>query len=224
MKAAETRYWRDFFGARADEAKPHHVRIGQASAAIARMIETAVRARIGAVSGLRLLDAGCGDGQITAPTAGGNAVVGLDFSPPMLCLARRRGLVPVCADLTALPFAPDSFDIAVCAEAMTCLPQPLDALDGLARAVKPGGRLIVTGLNAGSPLRRLARGLLRALHVRQPELIDPEDCLRALRGSGLQTAPVQWLAPYLGGALGRSGRLDRLLATNFLIEATKPVA
>ena len=224
MKGAETRYWRDFFGARADEAKPHHVRIGHASAAIARMVETAVRARIGTVSGLRLLDAGCGDGQITAPIAADNAVVGIDFSPPMLRLARRRGLVPVCADLTALPFAPDGFDIVICAEAMTCLPQPLDALDELARVLRPGGRLIVTGLNAGSPIRRLARGLLRALRVTQPQLVDPEDCRRVLHRHGLQTEPVQWLAPYLGGALGRSAKLDRLLATNFLIEATKPPA
>ena len=139
-------------------------------------------------------------------------------------VARRRGLVPVCADLTALPFAPGSFDVAVCAEAMTCLPRPLDALDGLARVLRPGGRLIVTGLNAGSPVRRAARGLLRALRVTQPQLVDPEDCQRVLGRHGLQIEPVQWMAPYLKSVLGRCAKLDRLLATNFLIEATKPPA
>src|SRR5687768_3463845 len=51
----------------------------------------ALVAACGDVFGLRVLDVGCGTGRHTLPIAEmGANVVGLDFSPEMLAVARRR--------------------------------------------------------------------------------------------------------------------------------------
>lgn len=91
----------------------------------------------------RVLDVGCGEGQIARLLAGaGASVVGVDPTRNLLHAAVARGGGPsyVRATSEALPFADASFDAAV-----VCLvAEHIDALDEtlgeLARVIRPGGR------------------------------------------------------------------------------------
>jgi len=91
----------------------------------------------------RVLDVGCGDGQIARMLAGaGAAVCGIDPTWNQIRVATERGGGPAYLRAAAdgLPFAEASFDAAV-----ACLVfEHIDALDAaigeVARVVRPGGR------------------------------------------------------------------------------------
>lgn len=104
---------------------------------------------LGNVSGLAVLDAGCGSGigaQMLA-RAGGK-ITGIDASPEMLKLAktRCRGLdvTFVHADLSQpLDFLSDtSFDKIISSLTFDYLPDLAPVFSELARLVKPGGTLV----------------------------------------------------------------------------------
>jgi len=93
-----------------------------------------------------VLSAGCGAGD--APlVAGGERGVGLDCSREQLTRARASlPAVLVQGDLTALPFAADSFDAV--AALYSLIHVPLDehrpVLEEFARVLRPGSTLLVT--------------------------------------------------------------------------------
>lgn len=95
----------------------------------------------------RALDAACGTGRHAARLAAlGHQVVGVDGSEAMLAVARPK-LPHVefrVGSLTALPIEDASFDLATCALALTHLEDPTPAIVELARAVRPGGRIILS--------------------------------------------------------------------------------
>jgi SAM-dependent methyltransferase len=98
----------------------------------------------------RVLDLGCGEGQIArlaaaGPAGGTGAVVGVDAAAAQVAEAARRGGGPRYARSRAerLPFRAGAFDAAV-----TCLVlehlSDLDAAVGeVARVLAPGGRFVV---------------------------------------------------------------------------------
>jgi SAM-dependent methyltransferase len=64
-----------------------------------------------AKKGDRVLDLGCGDGQLTARISATGAVVsGVDASPEMVAAARSRGVGSTVAQAESLPFADGEFD------------------------------------------------------------------------------------------------------------------
>ena len=99
------------------------------------------------VRGCLILDAGCGNGQLTeALTRLGATVVGLDMSSSILGAesARRSSDVHfVGGDLLAPPFPADSFDIAVSNGVLHHSPSTERAFHRVARLVKPGGLFYV---------------------------------------------------------------------------------
>jgi ubiquinone/menaquinone biosynthesis C-methylase UbiE len=96
----------------------------------------------------RVLDLGCGTGQLAHRLAAGRdvAVYGCDFSPGMLAQASRRdGAVRwVRGDAGRLPFRAGAFDAVVSTEAFHWFPDQPAALREIARVLQPGGRLLLT--------------------------------------------------------------------------------
>jgi ubiquinone/menaquinone biosynthesis C-methylase UbiE len=112
-----------------------------------RVEEPVVRALVDRVPPGRALDAACGTGRHTAYLASrGHRVAGVDATPAMLEKARAR--VPSAdlrlGDLAALPFEDGAFDLAVCALALSHLPDIAPAIAELARVMRPGGTLVVS--------------------------------------------------------------------------------
>ena len=98
------------------------------------------------LAGHSLLDAGCGGGRYAIPAAkaGAARVLGLDFSEPMLELAREKpaaeGVAERCefvnADLLSHPLPEKSFDYAIAIGFFDYQADPEPALRALARAAR----------------------------------------------------------------------------------------
>ncbi|GAA0423312.1 class I SAM-dependent methyltransferase [Leifsonia naganoensis] len=103
----------------------------------------------GDVTGLRVLDAGCGSGPIYADLrAGGAIVTGIDSSAGMVEQAALRlghDADLVVADIgETLPFDDSIFDLVVASQALHYLREWEPTLVEFRRILKPGGRLIVS--------------------------------------------------------------------------------
>jgi len=98
---------------------------------------------LAAQPGERILDLGCGDGQLTRRIAATGAVVtGVDASPQMVAAACSRGIVAVEAAAESLPHADTSFD-AVFSNATLHWIRDQDAMMAeVRRVLKPGGRFV----------------------------------------------------------------------------------
>ncbi len=103
----------------------------------------------GLKSGGAALDVACGSGKLTAELAriagGGGRVVGLDFSPEMLDIARRNhpGIEFLEGDALKLPFEDGSFDAVTIAFGLRNLADPVLGLREMVRVLKPAGRAVV---------------------------------------------------------------------------------
>jgi demethylmenaquinone methyltransferase/2-methoxy-6-polyprenyl-1,4-benzoquinol methylase len=111
------------------------------------------------------LDVACGSGKLTAElarNAGPNGrVVGLDFSPQMLEIARREhpGIEFIEGDALKLPFADATFDASTIAFGLRNLADPILGLREMLRVIKPDGRAVV--LEFVRPPRGLIGGAYR---------------------------------------------------------------
>jgi trans-aconitate methyltransferase len=102
----------------------------------------AVLALLEPQAGERILDVGCGDGSLTQRIVGhGAAVVGIDSSPDMIAAARERGLDAHLLSAEALTFDAE-FDAVFSNAALHWIRNHDALLDGVARALKPGGRFV----------------------------------------------------------------------------------
>ncbi len=94
--------------------------------------------------GERILDLGCGTGQLTQAIAEtGASVTGLDSSPAMIEAARREfpGLPFVLADASDFSF-PQPFDAVFSHAAMHWVKSPAKAVDCIANSLRDGGRFV----------------------------------------------------------------------------------
>lgn len=119
--------------------------------------------------GDEVLECACGTGAISAAIAPACArLVATDYSDGMLAqarkkLAKRSNVTVEQADITALPYADDSFDVVVAGNVIHLLPDPEQALRELARVVRPGGTIILPTYI--EPLKR-KQGMIPALLAR----------------------------------------------------------
>jgi demethylmenaquinone methyltransferase/2-methoxy-6-polyprenyl-1,4-benzoquinol methylase len=114
--------------------------------------------------GDRLLDVATGTGKVAADlferAQPGGTVLGVDVSPRMIEVAKRRfgvrsGLEFVVGDALALPTDDGSFDAATIAFGMRNLPDYRRGFEEMARSVRPGGRVVC--LEIARPRSRPAR-------------------------------------------------------------------
>lgn len=98
------------------------------------------------LTGVRLVDVGCGSGQALVTAAARGAVVsGLDASEPLLDVARSR--LPEAnlrvGDLEALPYDSGAFDRVTAFNSIQYATAPSGAISELARVCRPGGNVAV---------------------------------------------------------------------------------
>ncbi len=117
-----------------------------------KVLDALVAGLPAAPTGLRLLDLGCGYGEILAsaltrfPPDVAIAAWGADINRDALVEAASR--VPaagfLCADATRLPFPDDMFDGVICSEVMEHLPAPEPLVAEIVRVTRPGGVFCLT--------------------------------------------------------------------------------
>jgi SAM-dependent methyltransferase len=109
-----------------------------------RVIEQTI-ARLGLPPRARILDAGCGSGRNMVDLARHGEVTGVELSEASAELARGRHVGEVVeGSVMEMPFAPDSFDLAVCLDVIEHLQDDRGALRELRRVLAPDGALLVT--------------------------------------------------------------------------------
>jgi ubiquinone/menaquinone biosynthesis C-methylase UbiE len=97
----------------------------------------------------RVLEVAIGTGRNLPHYPAGMAVTGMELSPAMLAIARRRASALGRdvdlreGDAEHLPFADASFDTVVCALALCTIPDPATAIAEMKRVLGPGGRLLL---------------------------------------------------------------------------------
>ena len=97
-------------------------------------------------NGAKLLDVGCGTGNLLRRLGSRFVCAGCDPAEEMLQRARARnpGVELKVAPAEKLPFEDDHFDVVLCIEVMRYLADPRTALRELARVLRPGGLALVT--------------------------------------------------------------------------------
>jgi ubiquinone/menaquinone biosynthesis C-methylase UbiE len=98
------------------------------------------------LSGLSVLDVGCGTGWFSEHAASrGARVTSLDIGVRLLEKARQRCPTrPIAGDACRLPLASNTFDLVISSECIEHTVDPTLALREIHRVTKPGGLLIVT--------------------------------------------------------------------------------
>jgi malonyl-CoA O-methyltransferase len=167
-----------------------------------------------------LLDAGCGTGRLASLLPPASRVVQIDAAYGMCARAGRNGQATCCAELAALPFADNAFDIVFSSLVLQWLLDPITGLREMRRVCKRGGRALLATFGENS-LRRLAASFARVdayPHVSPFLSRDAfgKQCLEAgLKGEVISEtvtescASLAGLAGKLRGVGARNKRFDR---------------
>lgn len=126
---------------------------------------------LAAQPGERILDLGCGDGVLTAQLqASGATLVGVDASPELVAAAVARGVDAHVVDGQALAFDAE-FDAVFSNAALHWMRQPDAVIDGVRRALMPGGRFVgeFGGHGNVAAIVTALRAALRAHGVGEPQ-------------------------------------------------------
>jgi ubiquinone/menaquinone biosynthesis C-methylase UbiE len=121
----------------------------------------------------RVLEVAIGTGRSLPFYPADTPVTGVDLSPEMLAIARRRAAEEgravelIEGDAERLPVADASFDTVLCALSLCSIPDPAAAIAEMRRALVPGGRLLLLDHVASTwPPVRAAQWLLERVTIR----------------------------------------------------------
>ncbi len=182
-----------------------------------------VRAALGARTGDRVLDVGCGPGfyvsELLEVVGRDGLLVGVDGSADMLSVAAKRAeghqnVEFQEADATSLPVADASFDRAIAVQVFEYVGDVAAALAEMRRALRPGGRVLVWDVDWATVSwqardeelmqRVLAAWDKHLTHPRLPRTLAPQ-----LRDAGFEHiemdahpfATIELIADAYGGSL-----------------------
>lgn len=162
--------------------------------------------------GDRVLDVACGPGNFTRAfgrmVGRDGLVVGIDASATMLGRGvrdlkrtRQRNIALVRGDAGDLPFKAGSFDAVCCFGALHLFPDPIAALDEMARVLGPGGRIALMT----SVRRRITPSIVKPAmsRVSGMRIFDRDELtgLLAEREFGEISSQVYGMVHFAGGRL-----------------------
>ncbi|QXJ21317.1 methyltransferase domain-containing protein [Actinomadura graeca] len=179
------------------------------------LTDAAVLDAVGPCEGLRVLDAGCGEGYLARTLASRGAdVVGVDACRSLVDAAGAvhadasgGSLAFTCASVDAMPVDDKGFDLVVCNHLFSHLPDPTDAIVEFGRVLKPGGRLIILTLHPCFYVEHSERGAMHAVPAAQyfaARGIDQHFLVDGLESPAMITS---WLRPleFYSGTLRDAG-------------------
>src|SRR6185295_6522783 len=132
---------------RAIWASGDYDKIAQGIQAVADHVVRSARIRAGEL----VLDIACGTGNTALMArARGAVVTGLDLTPELLAIARKRATDADYADITwkegdaeNLPFPDGAFDVVVSSCGLMFAPDQQKVSNEVARVIRPGGRIAI---------------------------------------------------------------------------------
>lgn len=163
--------------------------------------------RLALAPGTRLLDVGCGAGQIAIPAArAGVRVTGIDIADNLIEHARGRAASEAVAasfdvgDAEALPYPDGEFDVTVSLIGAMFAPRPERVAAELIRVTRPGGRIVMANWTPAGHVGQMFK--IIGKHVPPPPLMpspmlwgDEEVVRERLRGGTEQVQAVRRMYP-----------------------------
>ncbi len=195
---------------------------------------------LGDVGGRRVLDVGCGDGDLALALCRRGAIVaGIDASGEMIAAARaraRRHGAEIGFSVAAaehMPFCADRFDIVVAVTILCFVQDAAPAFAEIARVLHPGGMLVIGELGRWSPWAagRRIRAWLGSALWRRGRFRTARELQALARAAGLVPGPVtgavyypRWrpAARLLARWDAKFGRVTTIGAAFLALSAIKP--
>lgn len=188
---------------------------------------------IGCLSGLRILDIGCGGGVLSEPLARlGATVVGADPAPENIEVAKRHALQTDlridyrCTTAESLADAGERFDVVLAMEVVEHVADVPLFVRRCADMVKPGGLMIIATINRTMKSFALAivgaeyvlRWLPRGTH-RFDKFVTPSELESALKEGGLGVTDRRGV---IYNVFADDWRLSDDTDVNYMVVAKKP--
>jgi trans-aconitate methyltransferase len=194
-------------------------------------------------SGEAILDLGCGDGFLSRKIAeSGARVVGVDASPGMIAAARERGIDARLANAESLAFQQE-FDAVFSNAALHWMRDQSAVLEGVRRALKPGGRFVAEfGGHGNIAAIRVALLVVLGRRGMAPERIEnnffftPAEYRAMLEGHGFRVEQIaliprptslpsgmrRWLETFRQGLLAELPADERAQVLDETVDLLRP--
>ena len=175
------------------------------------LTDAAVLDAVGECAGLRVLDAGCGEGYLSRKLASmGADVTGVDAAQGLIDAASSHpspGARFIRAGVEDLPLKDGEFDLVLCNHLFSHLQDPTRAIGEFARVLRGGGRLILLTLHPCFYVKNSEQGAMNS--VPAEEYFASRGIDQRFLVDGLESPSVitSWLRPleYYAGTLRDAG-------------------